>query len=82
MCLAIPGKIESIHEGDDAILRTGSVNFGGILKDVSLACVPDAVTGDYVLVHAGVAINTIDELAAQEIFAYLERIDEFGKTES
>ena len=82
MCLAIPGRIESIDEGDNAILRTGRVNFGGILKDVSLACVPDAVTGDYVLVHAGVAINTIDERAAQEILAYLEQIDELRETES
>ena len=82
MCLAIPGRIESTDEGDNAILRTGRVNFGGILKDVSLACVPDAVTGDYVLVHAGVAINTIDERAAQEILAYLEQIDELGEPES
>lgn len=76
MCLAIPGKIETIDEGADAILRTGRVNFEGIVREISLACVPEAGVGDYVLVHAGVAINTIDERAAQETLAYLQSMGE------
>ena len=76
MCLAIPGKIETISDGTDAMLRTGRVNFEGIVREVSLACVPDAIVGDYVLVHAGFAISQIDERAAKETLAYLECIDE------
>ena len=73
MCLAIPGKIENI-DGADPIFRTGKVCFGGILKTVNLACVPDAQTGDYVLVHAGFAINVIDEEEARKTLDCLAEI--------
>jgi len=73
MCLAIPGKIESI-DGADPIFRNGRVCFGGIIKTVNLACVPDARPGDYVLVHAGFAINVIDEEEAQKTLECLEEI--------
>ena len=63
MCLAIPGCIEKV-EGDDPLFRQGRVSFGGVTRQVSLACVPEAGPGDYVLVHAGIAIATIDEAAA------------------
>ena len=66
MCLAIPGKIESVLEDD---LRTGIVSFGGISKDVCLALVPDAGVGDYVIVHVGFAISKVDEATAQETLA-------------
>lgn len=79
MCLAIPGKIETISDGAEAILRTGRVNFEGIVREVSLACVPEAQIGDYVLVHAGVAINTIDEQAAQETLSYLQSMGEMDE---
>ena len=45
MCLAVPGKILSIG-GEDEIFRTGKVSFGGIVKDISLAYVPEAEVGD------------------------------------
>ena len=60
MCLAIPGKITSIS-GDDPLMRTGKVDFGGILKEVSLAFVPEANVGDYVIVHVGFALSRVDE---------------------
>ena len=66
MCLAIPGRIERVQEDD---LRTGTVSFGGISKDVCLALVPDAGVGDYVIVHVGFAISKVDEVAAQETLA-------------
>ena len=66
MCLAIPGRIERVLEGD---LRTGTVSFGGISKDVCLALVPEAGVGDYVIVHVGFAISKVDEAAAQETLA-------------
>ena len=73
MCLAIPGQIVSIDEGD-ALSRTGRVNFGGIVKEVALACVPEACVGDYVIVHVGVAISTLDEAEAQQVFTYLRQM--------
>jgi len=74
MCLAIPGKITDI-QGEDELVRTARVNFGGIVKEVNLAFVPEAAIGDYVLVHAGCAISVIDEQEAQRVFEYLEQID-------
>ncbi len=61
MCLAVPGRIVSV--GDDA-LKMGKVSFGGMIKDVSLALVPEARVGDYVMVHVGFAISIVDEGAA------------------
>ncbi|NLV30254.1 MAG: HypC/HybG/HupF family hydrogenase formation chaperone [Acidobacteria bacterium] len=74
MCLAVPGKIESI-DSTDPVFRSGKVNFGGILKEVNLAYVPEADVGDYVLVHVGFAISTIDEAQAEETLSYLEEMD-------
>jgi hydrogenase expression/formation protein HypC len=78
MCLAIPGKIESIS-GDDPLTRMGRVNFGGVLKAASLACVPEARIGDYVIVHAGFALSKVDEDEAQKVFEYLEQMNELGE---
>jgi hydrogenase expression/formation protein HypC len=74
MCLAIPGRILST-EGDD-ILRTGRVDFGGVVKQINLAYTPEAAIGDYVLVHVGFAITVIDQAEAEKVFAHLERIGE------
>ena len=76
MCLAVPGKILSV-EGTDPLLLSGRVDFGGIVKQVNLAYVPEAKTGDYVLVHAGFAINVIDEEQAGEVFEFLRQMDSF-----
>jgi hydrogenase expression/formation protein HypC len=57
----------------------GKVEFGGILKDICLAYTPEAQVGDYVLVHVGFAISRIDEAEAQEIFGYLEEIENIGE---
>ena len=75
MCLAIPGRIESLS-GDDPLTRMGRVNFGGVHKDASLACVPDAGIGDYVIVHAGFALSKLDETEARKIFEYLREMEE------
>jgi hydrogenase expression/formation protein HypC len=81
MCLAVPGKIECI-DAADPIFRTGKVNFGGILKNVNLAYVPEANIGDYVLVHVGFAISIINEEEAQEVFKYLKEIGELMELEN
>jgi hydrogenase expression/formation protein HypC len=80
MCLAIPGKIESIS-GDDPLTRMGKINFGGILKEASLAYVPEARVGDYVIVHVGFALSRLDEDEAQKVFEYLKQIEELGELE-
>ncbi|MDD3730829.1 MAG: HypC/HybG/HupF family hydrogenase formation chaperone [candidate division Zixibacteria bacterium] len=74
MCLAVPGKIISIVEGDE-LSRSGRVSFAGIVKEISLALVPEAKVGDYVLVHAGFAINTLDETEAARTFDYLRQLE-------
>jgi hydrogenase expression/formation protein HypC len=81
MCLAIPGKVTSIT-GEDPLTRLGKVDFGGILKEVSLAYVPEAVVGDYVIVHVGFAISRIDEEEANKVFEYLREMQELGDLES
>lgn len=74
MCLAIPGKIESIT--GSVINRRGKVNFGGVLKEVSLAYVPEAKIGDYVIVHVGFALSIVDPTEAAKVFEYLEKMGE------
>lgn len=72
MCLAVPGKILTIT-GEDAV-RMGTVSFGGISKEASLAFVPDAKVGDYVLVHAGFAISIVDESEAAQTLEYFRQM--------
>ena len=74
MCLAIPGKIESISS-HDPLLRMGKVNFGGIVKQVSLAYVPEVAVGDYVIVHVGFALSRVDEDEARKVFEYLKEME-------
>ncbi len=70
MCLAVPGKLLEIT-GDDPSFRTGRVSFGGVIKSVSLACVPEARVDDYLLVHVGMALSVVDQKEAAETLAYL-----------
>jgi hydrogenase expression/formation protein HypC len=78
MCLAVPGRIESITT-DDPLMRTGQVRFGGIVKEVSLAFVPEAGVGDYVVVHVGFAISKLDEAEANRVFDYVQQLGEAGE---
>ena len=78
MCLAVPGKLLNV-EGSDPMLRSGDVSFGGTLRRVNLAYVPEAKVGDYVLVHVGFAINIIDEMEAEKVFEYLREMGELDK---
>lgn len=71
MCLAVPGRIESIS-GATPETRSGRVNFGGIVKVINLAFVPEAAVGDYVLTHVGFAISRIDEIEARRTLDVLE----------
>lgn len=75
MCLAVPARIVEIR-GEDPLTRAARVDFGGIVREVGLALVPEARVGDHVLVHVGFAIGVIDEAAARRIFATLETLAE------
>jgi len=78
MCLAIPGKIERITD-HEPLSRMGKINFGGIIKEASLAYVPEAKVGDYVIVHVGFALSRVDKDEAQKIFDYLKQMDELAE---
>ncbi|WP_216916853.1 HypC/HybG/HupF family hydrogenase formation chaperone [Nocardia noduli] len=80
MCLAVPGKVLSLRERDGTLMST--VDFGGVHKDVCLEYIPDAVVGDYVVVHVGFAIQRLDEESALRTLAEFEHLgvlnEEFG----
>ncbi len=76
MCLAVPGEILSLS-GDDPLTRSASVAFAGVVKLISLTLLPDAVVGDYVLVHAGFAIAILDPDEAARTLATLDALGEF-----
>ena len=72
MCLAIPGKVTKIDR--EATPLMGKVSFGGIQKDVCLEWVPEVQVGQYVIVHVGFALNTMDEQEALETLKLLEEM--------
>lgn len=80
MCLAVPGRIMSMHDEDGQPMA--QVDFGGIRKEVCLAYIPDAVVDEYVIVHVGFAIQRLDEQSAQDTLATFDRLgileEEFG----
>lgn len=73
MCLAIPGRLESWEDAHP--FPIGIADFGGIRKQVCLAFVPEAAVGDYVLVHVGFAISTIDQAEALRTLEVLRAMD-------
>jgi hydrogenase expression/formation protein HypC len=80
MCLAVPGKVVSIEERDGT--RMAKVDFGGAVKDVCLAYLPEIEVGDYAIVHVGFALQRLDErsaLATLDLFARIGALEEeFG----
>jgi hydrogenase expression/formation protein HypC len=80
MCLAVPGRILEITERD--MTRMAKVDFGGVVKDVCLAYLPDIEVGDYTIVHVGFAIQKLDEASARETLRLFENLglmdEEFG----
>ena len=72
MCLAIPGKILEVQE--QGMMRAARVQFGGIVRQVSLDFVPEAGPGDYVMVHVGFAISRVDRVEADRTYKLLEEM--------
>ncbi|HRY60643.1 MAG TPA: HypC/HybG/HupF family hydrogenase formation chaperone [Candidatus Fermentibacter sp.] len=73
MCLGVPGEIVEIS-GDDQISRTARVSFDGVTRVVSLAGIPEAVVGDYVIVHAGFALNRLDRDEAARVMELIDAL--------
>ncbi|MBX7103970.1 MAG: HypC/HybG/HupF family hydrogenase formation chaperone [Gemmataceae bacterium] len=73
MCLGIPGLLVEVDPPTE--FATGLVEFAGVRRRVSLACVPEAVPGDYVLIHAGLALSRIDEEEAGRVFEMIRALD-------
>jgi hydrogenase expression/formation protein HypC len=66
MCLGVPGRLTTWID-HDPLFATAEIDFGGVRKRCHMACVPEAKVGDYVLVHAGVALSVLDEAAAMSV---------------
>jgi hydrogenase expression/formation protein HypC len=80
MCLAMPGKIVSI-EGRDKLGPRAKVDFGGVTKEISLACLTDVKVGDYVIVHVGMALSKLDEEEAARTLELFSEMAELEKQE-
>jgi len=80
MCLGIPGRVVETYREHDVLM--GKVDFGGVSKRVCLEHVPEAKVDEYVLVHVGFALSIIDEAEAQQVFAFLERMNQLDELEA
>lgn len=74
MCLAIPARIEQLTATDSAI-----INLGGLRKEVSLALLDDIQVGDYVIVHAGYALQKLDEEEAARTLALFSELSNLNE---
>lgn len=77
MCLGIPGKVIQTYQEHNVLM--GKVDFGGVMKQVCLAYVPEVQVGQYVIVHVGFALSCIDQAEAQRVFDYLDEMNELGE---
>jgi len=82
MCLGVPGKVVEMIDESPLGMTMARVSFGGIVKEVCLAYVPEAQAGDYVIVHAGFALNLIDEEEAMEVFEMLKQMEELAELDA
>lgn len=72
MCLAVPGKIIEITPTPGSLM--GKVDFGGVVREVCLEAIPNAQIGNYVIVHAGFALNILSEEEAEETLSALREL--------
>jgi hydrogenase expression/formation protein HypC len=79
MCLAIPGKVIETLQRDG--MTMAKVSFGGMVKQVCLEYTPDAVPGDYVLVHVGFALSRINAEEAERTYKLLEELGQLTELE-
>jgi hydrogenase expression/formation protein HypC len=81
MCLAIPGKLIEVTS-DSAGVKMGRANFGGIVKQVCLEYTPEAKVHDYVLVHVGFALSTVDQEEAARTYQLLQELKQLGELDT
>ncbi len=79
MCLAVPGKIIEIY--DSGGLKMGRMDFGGVTREACLEYVPEAQVGQYAIMHAGFALNLLDEEDAQKTLSLLQEMGELAELE-
>jgi hydrogenase expression/formation protein HypC len=72
MCLAVPGRIDEIYQKDG--LKMAQVDFGGVRREVCLDYVPEAIVGEYCIIHVGFAISLLSEAEAKETLALFQDI--------
>lgn len=77
MCLAVPGRVLEVREAGD--LRSARVDFGGVVREASLAFVPEVRVGDYVLVHVGFALSKVDPEEAERTYRFLEELGQLDE---
>ena len=80
MCLGIPGKVVSTYREHDVLM--GKIDFGGICKQACLEHVADVKVGEYVLVHVGFAISTVNAEEAERTYQLLEEMDQLTELEA
>ncbi len=80
MCLAIPGKV--LEEFEARGMRMARIQFGGIVREASLDYTPEAKVGDYVLVHVGFALSTVNAEEAHRTYAALEELGQLSELEA
>ncbi len=78
MCLGVPGRVAAWIERDP-LLALAEIDFGGVSKRIQMACVPEACIGDYVLVHAGVALTIVDPVQAERTLHSLKSCEHFSE---
>ena len=86
MCLAVPGRVIEIDDKKE-MLRMAKVDFAGVVKEVCLDWVPEIQLNDFVVVHAGFALNIVDENEAKETLRLFHEMgaltdEEYEKTKS
>ncbi len=75
MCLAVPGQvIELMMNGN---MHMAKVDFGGVIREACVEALPEVKIGDYVIVHAGFALSTLNEQEAHETLKLIEEMDQF-----
>ena len=77
MCLGIPGRVVETYREHDVLMC--KVDFSGVVKRVCLEHVPGVRVGEYVLVHVGFALNTIDEAEARRVFDFLDEMKQLDE---
>lgn len=81
MCLGVPSEVLEVRTEGDGIV-TGRVRFGGAVREINLTFTPEAVVGDWVVVHAGVSISVLDESEARRTLRYFDELARLERSDS